>query len=94
MLHFDGGEVLGTDAMLEFDIVIETVFDRRPGGELGIRPKTEDGGGHDMSTGMAHPLQVGHAVTLIQSFPLRLFAVSLHKRKWEEWPLDPQWAKP
>ena len=43
------GEVLGGDAVGAFEVVVEAILDRRPVGELGVRPQTQDGGGQDVS---------------------------------------------
>src|SRR2546428_531450 len=67
---------LGRDAMLKIHIIVETVLDRRPGGELCVGPKFSNGSGHDVSAGMADALQVGHLVALVD-----IFSFSLHKSR-------------
>ena len=59
-LGLDFLEILGRDAVRQFDVVVEAVLDRRAGGELRFRPEPEDGGGQDVGGGMADALQVGH----------------------------------
>src|SRR4029450_1235706 len=41
-LGLDFFEILGRDAMRQLDIIVEAVLDRRSGGELRFRPKTQD----------------------------------------------------
>ena len=65
-LGLDFLEVLRRDAMAQLDIVIKTVFDGGTGGELGLGPKAEDGGGQDMGAGMADALQLGHFLSFVQ----------------------------
>ena len=52
--------------MRQLDVVVEAVLDRRSGGKLSLRPKTQDGGRQNMRAGMADPLQLGHRRTLIK----------------------------
>ena len=67
-LGFDLREVLGRDAVRQFEIVIEAILDRRPGGKLRLRPDAQDRGRHDVRGGMAQPLEVGHLRALLGSF--------------------------
>ena len=67
-LGFDLREVVGRDAVRQFDVVVEAVLDRRTGGELRFRPDLEDGRGQDVRGGMAQPLDVGHLRALLESF--------------------------
>ena len=59
-LRLDLLEILGRDAVRQLDVVIETVLDRRSGGELRFRPDLQNGGGQDVRRGMAQPFDVGH----------------------------------
>ena len=65
-LGLDLLKILRRDAVGKLDIVIETVLDGRAGGELGVGPEPENGGGHDMGAGMAQALQVGHFLAVVQ----------------------------
>ncbi|MFM1944957.1 MAG: hypothetical protein RI897_3939 [Verrucomicrobiota bacterium] len=69
-LGLDGGEVIGGDAVVEFDVVVEAIFDGWSVGELGIGPEGGDGGGHDVGAGVAEPLQVAHAVPVVEGFTI------------------------
>ena len=53
--------------MLHVEIIVETVFDRWAIGELGIRPKAKDGSSHNMGTGMAEAVDVGHLSAFFES---------------------------
>src|ERR1039457_3748728 len=46
-LLLDVRKIFGRDAMLEVNVVVETVFYRRPGGELSVGPQPQNGGGQD-----------------------------------------------
>ena len=59
-LGLDFLEIVGRDAVLHFEVVVEAVLHRRAIGELGIRPDAQDSGGHDVGGGVAHALEVGH----------------------------------
>ena len=59
-LRLDGREVLGRDAVRQVDVVVEAVLDRRPGGELGVGPEAQDGGGHDVGAGMTKGFDFSH----------------------------------
>ena len=59
-LRLDLFEVFGRDAVVEFEVVIEAVLDRRPGRELGIRPDLENCCGQDVGSRMPQALDVGH----------------------------------
>jgi hypothetical protein len=78
-LGLDGGEIIGRDAVSEFDIVVEPGFDRRAVGELGLGPKPGDGGGHDVGAGVTQPLEVGHLLALIERFAVLLGWIGFHK---------------
>src|SRR5579862_5847973 len=58
LLHFR--EILGRDAMLQIHVVIKSVFDRRPGGELRVRPQPQNGGGKHVRARMPDALQLRH----------------------------------
>ena len=64
-LGLDLREILGRDAMRQFDVVIEAVLDRRTGGELRFGPDAQNGGRQNMRAGMAEPLEVGHGRTFM-----------------------------
>jgi hypothetical protein len=64
--------------MLQIDIVVKSVFDGRTGGELGIRPESEDGCGHDMGARMADAFEFSHFVALVESFAFRRLDIGLH----------------
>ena len=68
LLHLllDLREILRRDAVRQIDVVIEAVLDRRPGGELRLRPDAQDGRGQHMRGGMADALEVGHLVALFE----------------------------
>ena len=59
-LGLDLFEIFGRNAVVEFDVVIETVFDRRTRGELCVGPDFEDGGRENVCSRMAQALDVGH----------------------------------
>ena len=44
----------------KIDIVIETVLDRRAGGELRFRPDLQNGGGQDVRSRVTQPFDVRH----------------------------------
>ena len=62
--------------MRKIDIIIEAVFDRRPGSELRLGPDFQDGGGKDVRGRVTETLDVGHLCALLQSF-----AFVLHERQ-------------
>ena len=47
-LGLDGFEVVGGEAVLHVDVVVEPRVDGGADGELGVGPEAEDGGGHDV----------------------------------------------
>ena len=59
--------------MREFNVVIKTVLDRRPGGELRVRPKAENRRGQDMRGGMPDAFQLGHLRAVVESFAFRVW---------------------
>ena len=59
-LLLDFREILGRDAVRKLDVVIKAVLDRRAGGELGVGPEAQDGGGEHVGAGMPDALQFGH----------------------------------
>ena len=59
-LRLDLREILRRDAVRQIHVVVKPVLDRRPGGELGVRPEPQNGGGHDVRGGMADAFQLGH----------------------------------
>ena len=59
-LGLDLFEIFGRDAVVQFDVVIEAVLDRRTGGELRVGPDFEDGGCENVGSRMAQALDVGH----------------------------------
>jgi len=67
LLHLllDAREILRSDAMVELDVVVKPILDRRTGGELGPRPQAQDGGGQHVGAGMPDPLQLGHLVAAL-----------------------------
>ncbi len=67
-LGLDLLEIVRGDAVLELEVVVESVLDRRTGRELGVRPDPQDRGGHDVGAGVPEPLQVGHLAALFQGF--------------------------
>ena len=64
-LLLDFLEIVGGDAVLHFEIVVEAVLNWRAVGELRVGPDAEDGGGHDVRGGVAHALEVGHLVAFV-----------------------------
>ena len=70
-LGLDLFEVFGRDAVVQFEIVIEAVFDRWTRGELRIRPDLENGRGQDVGSRMPQTLDVGH---LRAFFVLKVFS--------------------
>ena len=64
--------------MRQIDVVIKTVLDRRPGGELRVRPELQNRRGQDMRRGMTQPLEVGHRCALLECF-----AFVRHQVSWE-----------
>ncbi len=67
-LGLDGREILRRDAVLQVHVVVKAVLDRRPGGELRVRPQAQNGGGHDVRGGMPDALQFGHLGAVVESF--------------------------
>ena len=65
-LRLDLREILRRDAVRQFHVVIKSVFDRRAGGELGVGPEPQDGGGHDVGGGMPDAFQLGHLLAVVQ----------------------------
>ena len=64
-LRLDLLEILGRDAVGQFDVVVKAVLDRRTGGELRFRPDLEDGRGQDVRSGVPQALDVGHLRALL-----------------------------
>ena len=52
--------------MRQIDVVVKAVLDRRPGGELRLRPDAQDGRREHMRGGVAEALQVGHLAALLE----------------------------
>ena len=77
-------EILRRDAVRQIHVVIKTVLDRRPGGELRVRPQPQDGGGQHMRGGMADAFQLGHLRAVVQSFALRVQVAVLVQQTWTE----------
>ena len=69
-LRLDFLEVIGRNAMLKIDIVVETIFHRRPGSKLGIRPDPANGRGQNVGGGVPKSLQVRHLVSLFEGLAL------------------------
>ena len=69
-LGLDLAEILGGDAVLEIDVVIEAGLDRRPGGKLSVRPEPQNGGRQHVGGGMADALQLGHLLALLRGFAI------------------------
>ena len=66
--------------MLKIHIIIKAILDRRTGRELRIGPYLRDRGCHHMGAGMAQPLQVAHAIALVEALSFRLFAfIAVHR---------------
>ena len=63
-LRLDFLEILGRDAVRQIDVVIKTVFDRRPGGELRFRPDFQDRRRKDMRSRMTKTFEVRHLLAL------------------------------
>ncbi len=59
-LRFDLFEIIGRDAVGEIHVIVKTVFHRRPGGELCLRPDLKNGGGKYMRGRMAETFEIGH----------------------------------
>ena len=59
-LRLDLLEILRRNAVRKIDIVIKTVLDRRPGGELRFRPDFQDRRGQDVRGRMTQTFDVGH----------------------------------
>ena len=57
--------------MRQLDVVVEAVLDRRPGGELRLRPDAQDGRGQDVGAGMPDALQLGHGRTFMDVRSIR-----------------------
>ncbi len=51
----------------QVNVVVKAVFDGGAGGELSVRPETEDGSGHDMRGGVPDALQFGHFAAVVES---------------------------
>ena len=52
--------------MRQIDIVVKTVIDRRPGGELRLRPDFQNGGCENVRRGMTQTLDISHLGALLQ----------------------------
>ena len=63
--------------MAEFHVVIEPVFNRRPGRELCVWPDAQDCGRQDMGARMAYALQLGHFIPVVERFALGLLLIVL-----------------
>ncbi len=71
-LRLDLLEILRRDAVRQIDVVIKSVFDRRPGGELRLGPEPQDGGGQHVRGGMADAFQLGHLRAVVEGFAFRV----------------------
>ena len=67
-LRLDLLEILRRNAVRKIDIVIKTVLDRRPGGELRFRPDFQNRRRQDMRGRMTQTFDVGHLRALLWSF--------------------------
>ncbi len=65
-LGLDLLEIFRRDAVRQFDVVIETVLDRRPGGELRFRPDFQNGGRQHMRARMADAFQFRHRFAFVR----------------------------
>ena len=63
-LRLDFLEVLRRNAVRKIDVVIKTVFYRRPGGELRFRPDFQDRRRKDMGSRMTKTFEVRHLLAL------------------------------
>src|SRR5438552_14075450 len=61
-------EIVRRDPVRKIEIVIETVFDRRPSGELRFRPDFQDRRREYMRRGVTQPLEVSHLRAHLESF--------------------------
>jgi len=52
--------------MLQLDIIVEAVIDRRAGGELRVGPQPGDGGGENAGAGMSDAFELGHLRALVE----------------------------
>ena len=59
-LRLDGREIVRGDPVFHVEVIVESVVSGRPIGELRVRPEAENGGGHEVGTGVAQPVQIGH----------------------------------
>ncbi len=80
-LGLDGREILGRDAVRKFDVVVKAVFHRRAGGELGVGPELDDGGGHDMGGGVADALQLGHFRAVVECLAFGFHSFFITQRR-------------
>jgi hypothetical protein len=67
---FDLWEVVGRNAVWEIDVIIESVLNGWPGGELGFGPEPEDGGRHDVRARVPNALELGHATAVVKAFAI------------------------
>ncbi len=75
-LRLDAREIFRRNPVLQFEIVIETVFDGRAGGsELRVRPELENGRRQNVRAGMANPLQFRHFLAVVERLALRFGAL-------------------
>src|SRR5207237_10059286 len=74
-LRLDLLEIVWRNAVGQIDIIIETILDRRPGGELRLGPYLQDRSREDVRRGMAQTFDVRHLHALVWCF-----AVFVHKR--------------
>ena len=59
-LRLDFLEIVRRDAVRKFDVVIKTIFDRRPGSELRFRPDLQNRRSKDVGSRMTQTFQVRH----------------------------------
>ena len=71
-LLLDLGEVVGGEAVLQVEVVVEALVGGRADVEQGVRPETEDGGGEDVRAGMAEAHELVHLLALVERLALHV----------------------
>ena len=70
-------------SVLEIDVVIEAILDRRPVGELGVGPEPKDGGREYVGAGVAQAFQVGHLLPVVERLAIGRRISFSHRSFWE-----------
>src|ERR1051326_172596 len=74
-LRLDFLEIVRRNAVLELEVVIKSVLDRRPGCELRLGPDLEDRRPQNVRRRVTEPFDVRHLGALLESF-----AIVVHRK--------------